>query len=126
LAHNQGAEQEAAGCSRSSIAEAIKALESCGILSWAQRIKRVREACPDLLGADGWRWRVLRTSNAYYFRDPGAPGSGVPSRNIASKSEKPTGTRNQALNPVLAAALGRLQAAQQSDSKGGRRQDGEE
>jgi len=22
---------------------------------------------------NGWRWRVLRTSNAYNFRDPGAP-----------------------------------------------------
>jgi|SRR5580658_8333541 hypothetical protein len=31
----------------------------------------VREPCPDLLGDDGWRWRVLRTSNAYNFRDPG-------------------------------------------------------
>ena len=64
---------EAAACARSTVAEAIKALESAGILSWVQRIKRVREPCPDLLGDDGWRWRVLRTSNAYNSRDPGAP-----------------------------------------------------
>jgi Helix-turn-helix domain len=78
---------EAAGCARSTVAEALKALEDAGILSWVQRIKRVRERCSDLLGANGWRWRVLRTSNAYNFRDPGAPDP--------SKSEKPTGTPNQ-------------------------------
>jgi DNA-binding MarR family transcriptional regulator len=78
---------EAAGCARSTVAEAIKALEEAGILSWVQRIKRVRERCSDLLGDNGWRWRVLRTSNAYNFRDPGASNP--------SKSEKPTGTPNQ-------------------------------
>ena len=34
---------EAAGCARSTVAEAIKALEDAGILSWVQRIKRVRD-----------------------------------------------------------------------------------
>jgi len=79
---------EAAGCARSTVAEALKALEDAGILSWVQRVKRVRERCPDLLGDNGWRWRVLRTSNAYNFCDPGAADR-------ASKSEKPTGTPNQ-------------------------------
>jgi hypothetical protein len=78
---------EAAHCARSSIAGALHALEDCGILSWVNRIKRVRERCPDLLGADGWRWRVLRTSNAYHFRDPGAPE--------LSKANFQTGTANQ-------------------------------
>jgi hypothetical protein len=78
---------EAAGCARSTVAEALKALEDAGVLSWVQRIKRVREACPDLLGDSGCRWRVLRTSNAYNFRDPGSPDR--------SKSEKETGTSNQ-------------------------------
>jgi hypothetical protein len=78
---------EAAYCARSTVAEALKALEDVGVLSWVQRIKRVREACPDLLGDGGWRWRVLRTSNAYNFRDPGVPDP--------SKSEKLTGTPNQ-------------------------------
>jgi Helix-turn-helix domain len=78
---------EAAGCARSTVAEALKALEDARVLSWVQRIKRVREAYPDLLGANGWRWRVQRTSNAYNFRDPGSPDP--------SKSEKPTGTPNQ-------------------------------
>jgi hypothetical protein len=78
---------EAAGCARSTGAEALKALEEAGVLTWVQRIKRVREACPDLMGDNGWRWRVLRTSNAYNFCDPGCPDS--------SKSEKPPGTSNQ-------------------------------
>jgi hypothetical protein len=83
---------EAAGCARSTVAEAIKALEDAGILSWVHRIKRVREAAPDLFDGHGWRWRVIRTSNAYNFRDPkAAAGAAVP-----SKSEKPTGTTNQA------------------------------
>jgi hypothetical protein len=51
----------------------------------------VREACPDLLGDDGWRWRVLRTSNSYAFTDP----SPTANRPNSSKSEKPTGTANQ-------------------------------
>jgi CRP-like cAMP-binding protein len=82
---------EAAGCARSTVAEALKALEDAGVLSWVHRIKRVREACPDLLGANGWRWRVLRTSNSYAFKDP-SPASDRPN---SSKSEKPTGTPNQ-------------------------------
>ena len=63
---------EATGCARSTVAEALKALEDARLLSWVQRIKRVREACPDLLGDKGWRWRILRTSNAYNFCDPGS------------------------------------------------------
>ena len=83
---------EAASCARSTVAEAIKALEDAGVLTWVQRIKRVREAAPDLFDGHGWRWRVIRTSNAYNFRDPKS-AAGAP---VASKSEKPTGTANQA------------------------------
>jgi hypothetical protein len=82
---------KAAGCARSTVAEAIKALEDAGIMTWVQRIKRVRERCSDLLGDHGWRWRVLRTSNAYAFTDP-SPATDWPN---SSKSEKPTGTPNQ-------------------------------
>jgi hypothetical protein len=83
---------EAAGCARSTVAEAIKALEDAGILSWVHRLKRVREAAPDLFDGHGWRWRVIRTSNAYAFTDP-SPAADRPK---SSKSEKPTGTANQA------------------------------
>ena len=76
----------------------FKALEDCGILSWVHRLKRVREPCPDLLGDNGWRWRVLRTSNAYDFRDPGAPNS--------SKANFQSGTPNQGFFSSLGAAFG--------------------
>jgi hypothetical protein len=89
---------EAAGCARSSITGALHALEGCGILSWVNRIKRVREPCPDLLGPDGWRWRVLRTSNAYHFHDPGAPEP--------SKANFQAGTANQDYFSTLRAAYG--------------------
>jgi Helix-turn-helix domain len=93
---------EAAGCARSTVAEAVKALEDAGVLSWVQRIKRVREACPDLLGDNGWRWRVLRTSNSYALNDPSPTGD----RQNPSKSEKPTGTPNQVFFSSLDAAFG--------------------
>jgi len=70
------------------VAEALKVLEWAGVLSWQHRITRIREACTDLFGRTTWRWRVIRTSNAYVFRDPQATVSGVP----ASKSENRTGT----------------------------------
>jgi hypothetical protein len=88
---------EAAHCARSTVAEALKALEDAGILSWVHRIKRVQEAAPDLFDGHGWRWRVIRTSNAYAFTDP-SPAANRPN---SSKSEKPTGTSNQAFSSSL-------------------------
>ena len=98
---------EAAQCARSTVYEAIRALEAAGVLSWVNRIKRVRERCVDLLGDQGWRWRVERTSNAYSFRDP-SPSAEHPK---PSKSEKPTGTENPELDSSLFAALDRLKGA---------------
>ena len=93
---------EKAGCARSTVAEAIKALEWAGVLTWQNRITRIHERCRDLFGHDGWRWRVIRTSNAYVFRDPQATVSGVP----ASKSENRTGTPDpEILRPVQAPAV---------------------
>ena len=40
-----------------------KAGVAAGMMSWVQRIRRVREPCPDLMGANGWRVRVVRSSN---------------------------------------------------------------
>jgi Helix-turn-helix domain len=106
---------EAAGCARSTVAEALRALEDAGVLSWVNRIKRIREPCPDLLGPNGWRWRVLRTSNAYSFNDP----SPAADRPILSKSEKATETESKDSNPDLLAALDRLRVG----IRGGRAQD---
>ena len=82
---------ERAGCARSTVAEAIKALEWAGVLTWQNRIVRIREKCRDLFGREGWRWRVIRTSNCYQFHDPQA----VNSRPVPSKSENRPGTQNQ-------------------------------
>ena len=88
-----------AACARSTVAEALKALEWCGVLTWQHRLTRIREACTDLFGRHGWRWRVIRTSNAYVLRDPKTAKTGRSS----SKSENPTGTLNQQLNPSVMA-----------------------
>jgi hypothetical protein len=41
---------EAAGCSRTSVYLAIRALEALGLLTWQQRLKRMREYVPGLFG----------------------------------------------------------------------------
>ena len=86
-----------AECARSTVAEALKVLELAGVLSWQHRLTRIREGCTDLFGRHGWRWRVIRTSNAYVFSDPKAAVSGW----FASKSENPPGTLNQDVSRSL-------------------------
>ena len=85
---------ERAKCARSTVAEAIKALEDAGLLSWVNRIVRVRERCADLFGQMGTRWRIIRTSNGYQFRDP-QPAAKPVSLVFSSKSEFPSGTSIQ-------------------------------
>lgn len=94
---------EKAKCSRTTVYEAIRFFEDIGLLTWVNRIVKVQERCLDLFGQVGRRWRVIRTSNAYLFRDPlpcakpsnidgaasGCSGSG------SSKFKNPTGTSNQ-------------------------------
>src|SRR5690242_3773541 len=84
---------EKAGCARSTVAEALRVLEWAGVLSWQHRITRVRERCTDLFGRISWRWRVIRTSNAYVFRDP----KGADCRQLPSKSGNHPGTQNQVI-----------------------------
>jgi len=79
-----------AGCSRTTVYEAIRALERVGLLRWVNRLLRVRERCEDLFGKDGWRWRVVRTSNQYELVDP------QPQK--ASEFNSKTGTNTQILN----------------------------
>lgn len=87
---------EKAACARSTVYEAIHALELAGILSWVNRITRIREWGRDLFGHFAPRWRVVRTSNAYAFVDP-KPCARPPD---PSKSELPTGTEGQVLLPL--------------------------
>jgi hypothetical protein len=90
---------EKAECARSTVAEALRVLEWAGVLTWQNRIARIREACTDLFGHTTWRWRVIRTSNAYVFRDPQAQLAGAP----ASKSDQRTGTQCQEGSEALLA-----------------------
>jgi hypothetical protein len=91
-----------AGCARSTVAEAIKALEWAGVLTWQNRITRIREACTDVFGRTTWRWRVIRTSNCYQFRDQQPQLAGRP----ASKSDDRTGTPDQEIKSAsLAPAI---------------------
>ena len=72
-----------AECGRTTVYEALQVLELAGVLSWQHRLTRIRERCTDLFGRNGWRWRVIRTYNAYVFLDP------------ASEFGNRTGTLNQ-------------------------------
>jgi DNA-binding transcriptional ArsR family regulator len=88
---------EKAGCARSTVGEHIKALEDAGLLTWVNRLVRVRERCEDLFGHMGSRVRVIRTSNGYQFRDP-LPTEGGQAAGLfghSSKSEIPSGNSNQ-------------------------------
>jgi DNA-binding MarR family transcriptional regulator len=86
-----------AKCSPSTVAEAIKKLERVGLLSWVNRIVRIRERCEDLFGNLGTRSRVIRTSNAYHFHDP--QGAGFQA--FPSKSEFPSGRGRSTICPKL-------------------------
>jgi hypothetical protein len=90
-----------AGCARSTVAEAIKALEEAGLMSWVNRIVRIREAMPvrDLFGRCMNRWRIIRTSNAYHFNDPKADAD-RPTSGVGSKSESQSGTQIQESIPT--------------------------
>jgi hypothetical protein len=70
---------------RSAVAAAIKALEGAGVLTWVNRLVRIRK--------DGIV-RVLRTSNGYQFLDPRGPKP--------SESDSPTETTSQ-VAPFVAA-----------------------
>jgi hypothetical protein len=91
----------AAECARSTVAEALKALEWAGVLTWQNRITRILVREHDLFGQWASRWQVIRTSNAYVFRDP----LQRPHGGFSCKSENLPGTPNQELNllrPTLA------------------------
>ncbi len=94
-----------AGCARSTVGEAIKALEEAGLMSWVNRIARIREAVPerDLFGRCMTRWRIIRTSNAYHFNDPkadaGRPELAGGASGGGAKSESQSGTPNQEFIP---------------------------
>jgi hypothetical protein len=84
-----------AECDRDTVYAAINALEFAGVLTWVNRITRIRVRERDMFGQWVLRWKTIRTSNAYTFRDPLPCAEGRPSPQVSSKSENPTGTLNQ-------------------------------
>ena len=76
-----------AECARSTVAEALKALEWAGVLTWQNRITRIHVRERDLFGYWASRWRVIRTSNAYVFRDPQPRPRGFPLPSPKIRSE---------------------------------------
>jgi hypothetical protein len=78
---------EAANCCRATVYEAIRALEAAGVLTWVNRLTKIRVPERDLFGRIAHRWQVIRTSNAYRFHDPQGSVSGAAGR----KSENPPG-----------------------------------
>ncbi len=91
-----------AGCTRSTVAEALRILEWAGILTWQHRLARIRERCTDLFGRTDWRWRVIRTSNAYVLRDPKTSSSDE----VSSRSDNLSGTVLQE-NSILLPTAGK-------------------
>jgi hypothetical protein len=88
-----------AECCRDTVCEALKALEWASVLTWQNRITRAVVRQRDLFGRWSTRWTVIRTSNAYVFRDPMPALAGIPT----AKSENPTGTLNQEILPASSA-----------------------
>jgi len=89
----------AAKCCRDTVNVAIKALEDAGILTWVNRIARIRRRERDLLGQLVSIWQVIRTSNAYRFIDPLSrlrQGAGAPDPGGKGyKSENPARPQNR-------------------------------
>ena len=71
--------------------EALKVLEWAGVLSWQNRITRAIVRQRDLWGRWSNRWTIIRTSNAYVFRDPQVQLTVVPE----AQSENRIGTQYQ-------------------------------
>jgi len=58
---------EAAGCVPRTVGRCLPDLEAAGLITWVNRIQRVRERVAGLGGMWASVWRVIRTSNAYDF-----------------------------------------------------------
>jgi hypothetical protein len=81
-----------AKCARSTVALALAALEAAGLLSWVNRLLKVRRRARDLFGHWGSVWQVVRTSNGYCLLDP---LERQPGRRVWCKSENPTRPQNR-------------------------------
>jgi len=99
---------EAAGCVERTVGNCLPDLEAAGLLTWVNRIQRVRERVAGLGGLWATTWRVIRTSNAYDFPslakakhvvlDEGQKARGLPIKDSSSLIPDPD-------NPAEAAIL---------------------
>jgi hypothetical protein len=74
---------------------AIAALEDAGILTWVNRLIRIRRREQDLFGTWGSIWQGIRTSNGHKFLDP---LDREPGRRVWCKSENPSRPQNRDKN----------------------------
>jgi hypothetical protein len=86
-----------AGCARSTVAEAIKALEFANVLNWQNRITRVRERCRDLWGREGLALAGHQDQQLLPGHDPKAAAQA----RFSSKSDQRMGTPDQEVKPTL-------------------------
>ena len=106
-----------AGCHDRTVGRCLPELEAAGLLTWVNRVLRVRERVEGLAGIWASTWRVIRTSNAYDF-----PLIAKKRQQNDDKRQKDLGTTNQATlplttdhldpeNPLQAALIGLGRAA---------------
>ena len=93
-----------AKCARSTVALAVRALEEAALLTWVNRLTKIRRREQDLFGHWRSEWRVLRISNGYRFVDP---LEREPGRRVWCKSDNPTRPRdsNEEGAPLIAAQV---------------------
>jgi hypothetical protein len=111
---------EAAGCVERTVGNCLPDLEAAGLLTWVNRIQRVRERVAGLGGLWASVWRVIRTSNAYDFpllakKKPVIPDKGKnhlgTSNQVTSLLNSPPCPIEEPLNPDLLTALKSYQAS---------------
>ncbi len=81
---------EAAGCVPRTVGRCLPDLEAAGLVTWVNRIQRVRERVAGLGGIWASIWRVIRTSNAYDF-----PSIAKKTPAFVDKGQKSLGTEIQ-------------------------------
>jgi len=83
------------GVSRTTVGEAVKALELAGLLTWSHRIGRTWRRVRDLLTGQLVRLtQVVRLSNAYVFRVPPAPAKDPLKQDARRKTELSAGLQS--------------------------------
>ncbi len=80
---------EAAGCDERTVGRCLPQLEAMGLVTWVNRLRRIKERVEGLAGVWAATWRVTRTSNAYDFpliakKTPEIPTKGQNSRGTNS------------------------------------------